>query len=441
MFKTLIDAFKSKDIRKKLLITLGLLVIFRLGAWIPVPGLNTEVFASYVSSEGQTFLQLMSAISGGALANGAILALGVSPYITSQIIMQLLTMAIPALERLTKQGEEGRKKITTITKYVALLLAIAQAIAITVSFASNGGIQTELFGAGQDWITYIMVVCVLVFGAMFTMWLGEKITALGTANGLSLLIFVGILSTATYALYTSFVSVFTTGNIDALWNILIFLVALLLIFFLIAFMDMAERKVPIQYAKQMKGRKMYGGQNTYVPIKVLGTGVLPIIFAMSLLSFPQIIMSIFWPLSDAVVWYSTYLGAGSWAYSIVVGFLILGFSYFINMMNFKPDDISKQIQSNGGFIPGIRPGKTTADYLAKISKRITFFGALFLMFLTIIPTLVFKGIGGTMSGTSSLVNAFSATGMIIIVSVALEIDRQLQAQLIMKNYKGFLKWG
>lgn len=439
MFKTLIDSFKNKEIRKKLLITLGILIIFRLGAWIPVPGIDTSVFSSYVSSEGQTFLQLMSAISGGALQNGAILALGVSPYITAQIIMQLLTMALPSLEKLTKLGDEGRKKMNSITKWVALVLSVAQAIGITISFANNGGIISGIFGSSSlDWITYTIVVTVLVFGAMFTMWLAEKITELGTANGLSLLIFVGILSTASYSLYTSFVSAFTV-NIDSLWSILIFLGTLLIIFFLITFMDMAERKVPIQYAKQIKGRKMYGGQSTYYPIKVLGTGVLPIIFAMSLLAFPQIIMSIFWPNSAAFTWYSQYLGAGSWAYSVVVGFLILIFAYFTTMMNFKPDDVSRQIQSNGGFIPGIRPGKATGDYLNTISKRITFFGALFLMFLTIVPTLIFKGLGGSLTGTSSLVNAFSATGMIIVVSVALEIDKMLQAQLIMKNYKGFLK--
>lgn len=429
MFKTLKEAFQNKEIRIKIFIVLGLLVLFRLGCWIPVPGIRSEQFQSSVND--QTFLSLLSGITGGALANGAILALGVSPYITAQIVVQLLTMAIPSWERLSKQGEEGRKKLNNYTKILTLILATAQAIGIVVSFANAGAINSGLF-FGTEWLTCTVVVITLVAGALFTMWLGEKITETGIANGLSLLIFVGILSTAGTAIYTNIVE--STQDPTKLWQLLAFTIALVIIFSMIVLMDGAERKVPVQYAKQVRGRKMYGGQSTNIPIKLMGTGVLPIIFAMSLLSFPQIIMSIFWPNSDAATWYNTYLGAGSWAYSVIVGLLILFFAYFTSYMNFKPDDISRQIQSNGGFIPGIRPGKTTADYLNRINKRITFFGACFLAFLTIVPTLIFKAIGDT-----GLVSAFSATGMIIVVSVALEIDKQLQAQLLMKNYKGFLK--
>ena len=430
MFKTLKEAFQNKEIRIKIFIVLGLLVIFRLGCWIPVPGISSEAFSSSVND--QTFLSLLSGITGGALANGAILALGVSPYITAQIVVQLLSMAIPSWERLAKQGEEGRKKLTKYTKILTLILAAAQAIGIVVAFSNSGAINTSLFG-GTTWLTGAVVVIVLVAGALFTMWLGEKITETGIANGLSLLIFVGILSSAGTAIYNSIAGA-VGGNIDQLWQLLAFFVALIIIFSMIVLMDGAERKVPVQYAKQIRGRKMYGGQSTNIPIKLMGTGVLPIIFAMSLLSFPQIIMSIFWPNSSAATWYNENLGAGSWAYSIIVGLLILFFAYFTAYMNFKPDDISRQIQSNGGFIPGIRPGKTTAEYLNRINKRITFFGACFLAFLTIVPTLIFKAIGD-----NGLVSAFSATGMIIVVSVALEIDKQLQAQLLMKNYKGFLK--
>ena len=431
MFQTLKNAFKNKEVRIKIFIVLGLLVIFRLGCWIPVPGIDAEVFSQQVS--GQDFLSLLSGVSGGALSNGAILALGVSPYITAEIVVQLLTMAIPRWEKLSQQGDEGRKKLKKYTKFLTLILAAAQAIGIVVSFANNGAIEPSLFG-GVQWLTCTVVVITLVAGAMFTMWLGEKITETGIANGLSLLIFVGILSTAGTAIFDTIKS--SISNPEQLWQLLAFIVALIIIFSMIVLMDQAERKVPVQYAKQVRGRKMYGGQSTYIPVKVLGTGVLPIIFAMSLLSFPQIIMSIFWPESGAAKWYAQYLGAGSWAYSVVVGILILFFAYFTSYMSFKPDDISRQIQSNGGFIPGIRPGKTTAEYLNRINKRITFFGACFLAFLTIVPTLIFKAIqpdGG------SLVTAFSATGMIIVVSVALEIDKQLQAQLLMKNYKGFLK--
>ena len=431
MFKTLKDAFTNKEIRTKIFIVLGLLVLFRLGCWIPVPGISSSVFKTSV--ENQTFLSLLSGISGGALSNGAILALGVSPYITAQIVVQLLTMAIPSWERLSQQGEEGRKKLTKYTKILTLVLATAQAIGIVVSFgnADPSGINAGLFG-GSMFLASAVVVIVLVAGAMFTLFLGEKITETGIANGLSLIIFVGILSTAGTAIYNNLVE--STSDPAKLWQLLAFMVALIIIFSMIVWMDGAERKVPVQYAKQVRGRKMYGGQSTNIPIKVMGTGVLPIIFAMSLLSFPQMIMSIFWPNSSAAQWYNQWLGAGSWIYSIVLGILILFFAYFTSYMNFKPDDISRQIQSNGGFIPGIRPGKTTAEYLNRINKRIVFFGACFLAFLTIVPTIIFKSIGD-----SGLVSAFSATGMIIVVSVALEIDKQLQAQLLMKNYKGFLK--
>ena len=410
MFTTLKNAFKNKEIRTKIFIVVGLLVLFRLGCWIPVPGITSSAFKTQV--EGQTFLSLLSGITGGALANGAILALGVSPYITAEIVVQLLSMAIPSWERLTKQGEEGRKKLTTYTKILTLILATALAIGIVISFSNAGTINSGLFG-GAGWLTSAIVVITLVAGAMFTMWLGEKITDTGIANGLSLIIFVGILSTAGTAIYNSIVGA-VDGNIDQLWQLIAFFVALVIIFSMIVLMDGAERKVPVQYAKQIRGRKLYGGQSTNIPIRLMATGVLPIIFAMSLLSFPQIIMSMFWPNSSAATWYNQYLGAGSWAYSVVVGILILFFSYFTAYMSFKPDDISRQIQSNGGFIPGIRPGKTTADYLNRINKRITFFGACFLAFLTIVPTLIFKAIGD-----SGLVSAFSATGMIIIVSCAL----------------------
>ncbi|MGN1221847.1 MAG: preprotein translocase subunit SecY [Christensenellales bacterium] len=430
MFATLKNAFKNKELRTKIFIILGLLVIFRIGCWLPVPGISVTIFKDQVNN--QSFLSLLSGITGGALANGAVLALGVSPYITAQIVVQLLSMAIPSWERLSQQGEEGRKKLNKYTKILTLILATAQSIGIVVAFARSGGLDSSVF-FNIEWLTGAIVVLTLVAGSMFTLWLGEKITDTGVVNGLSLLIFIGILSTAGTAIASS-ISNAISGNIDDLWGIIAFFVALIIIFSMIVLMDKAERKVPVQYAKQVRGRKLYGGQSTYIPVKMMGTGVLPIIFAMSLLSFPQIIFSIFAPDSAASTWYNTYLGAGSWAYSVIVGLLILGFAYFTSMMNFKPDDISRQIQSNGGFIPGIRPGKTTADYLNRINKRIVFFGACFLAFLTIVPTLVFKAIGDT-----GLVSAFSATGMIIVVSCALEINKGLEAQLLMKNYKGFLK--
>lgn len=440
MFKTLIDSFKDKEIRKKILITLGLLFLFRLGSWIPVPGVSVDSYTGAVSADSNnTFLQLLSAITGGALQNGALLALGVSPYISASIIVQLLSIAIPSLERLSKQGEEGKRKLAKWTKWCALILAVAQSIGIVVSFGSEG-LQSGIFGDSL-WVTGGVVVLCLTAGAMFCYWLGEKITELGVANGMSLLIFVGILSTAADSLF-SFITTDVAQDPSKLWVLALFIAVLILIFASIVTMDSAERKVKVQYAKQIKGRKMYGGQSTFIPVRLMGTGVMPIIFAMSFISFPQILMSIFGATYEEgtfAYWWAKYMGTGtagsgvSWVYIIVSTLLIVFFAYFYAKISFNPEDVSKQIQSNGGFIPGTRPGKPTADLLKKISNRITLFGAIFLAFIAIVPTIIFQLI------ESSLVNAFSATGMIIIVGVALEIEKQLQAQMMMKNYKGFLK--
>lgn len=429
MFKTIVEAFKIKDIRRKILLTLLLLLIYRVGCWLPIPGIVPSYF-SQSTSDG--FLGLLSTVSGGALANGAILALGVLPYINASIILQLLTIAIPKLERLSKQGEEGRKKINLYTKIIALILATAQSVGIVVSFGTSA-IDLTLFGSNLAWLTGCMIVLVLVAGAMFTVWLGDKITDLGIGNGLSLLIFVGILSSAGTAIFNACKNV--GSNLDYLWTLLGFIVVVILIFGLIVWVDSAERRIPIQYAKQIKGRKMYGGQSTYIPIKVNGSGVMPIIFATAIISFPQLICSMFWSTSGFYAWYSKWLGTGSWVYAVVLALLILFFSYFYAQLSFNPEDVSKQIQQNGGFISGIRPGKPTADYLKKVSKRITLFGAIFLAFIALVPTLIFTGI----SRDGTLVNAFSATGLLIVVSVALEFNKQLESQMLMRNYKGFLK--
>lgn len=431
MFKTFKNALKVKEIRVKLYLTLLLVFIYRLGCWIPVPGIKSGAFADLVNADQQAgFLSLLSAVSGGALSNGAILALGVAPYISSSIIIQLLTIAIPSLGQLSKMGEEGKKRIATYTKYAALGLAIIQALAVV--FAFKDIMNTAVLPL---WMVSTLVVLVLVAGSMFTYWLGEKITSLGLANGLSLIIFVGILSTAATSLMTSFNTIFAGGEKAAETSIevLVFLVALVVIFGFIVFIDMAERKIPVQYAKQIKGRKMYGGQSTHIPIRVNATGVMPIIFSMSLLSFPQLLMSIFWPQSDFYIKYSNWLGAGSWIYMVLVALLITFFAYFWTQITFNPEDVSKSIQQNGGFIPGIRPGRPTAEYLKNISHRITLFGAIFLATIALIPSLIFKWVG---SGT--LVNVFSATGLLIVVSVAIEFEKQLESQMLMRNYKGFL---
>ena len=432
MFKNLVDAFKIKEIRRKFYFTILLVLVYRLGCWIPVPGLVANSFKELVNSgNGEGFLALLSAVSGGALSNGAILALGVSPYISSSIIIQLLTIAIPRLERLSKMGEEGKKRIATYTKYCALVLAVLQAVAIVIGYRQI--LNTEVM---PEWAVGCLVTIVLVAGSMFTYWLGEKITSIGLVNGLSAIIFVGILSTAATSILNNITTIAAGGEkaVESGIELAIFVVAVVVIFGFIVFMDMSERKIPVQYAKQVKGRKMYGGQSTHIPIRVNATGVMPIIFAMSLLSFPQLIMSIFWPESKFYQTYSLWLGAGSWIYMLLVGILITFFAYFWTQITFNPEDVSKNIQQNGGFIPGIRPGKPTAEYLKKISNRITLFGAIFLSIIAIVPSLIFKSIG-----SGSLVGVFSATGLLIVVSVAIEFDKQLEAQMLMRNYKGFLK--
>ena len=436
MFKTLADAFKMKEVRNKLILTLVLLFVYRLGCWLPIPGIDTEALG--VSVEGNTFLNLLSSVSGGALSQGAFLALGVSPYITSSIVIQLLSAVIPSWQRLAKDGgADGRKKLSLYTKIAALVIATAQSIGIAVGFGAADGVNMGIFG-GSEFVCYAFIVLMLVTGAMFTVWLGEKISEIGIGNGMSLLIFVGILSSAGSAMMTNFSNLTVGGKTTqtAIWQLILFVVALIAIFALVVFVDGGERRVGVQYAKQMRGRKMYGGQSTHIPVRVNANGVMPIIYASTLLTFPQMLFSMFWPNSTNgfITWWNSWMGAGSWVYAIVMSLLILAFAYFVTMMNFDTAEISRQIQQNGGFIPGIRPGKPTAQHLDGINKKITLFGAIFLAFMALIPTLLFTGIG-----TGGLNSAFSATGMLIVVSVALEFDKQLEAQMMMKNYRGFLK--
>ena len=432
MFKTLVNAFKVKDIRKKLLIVLGLILIYRVGCAIVCPGFN---LADEIADEttGTTFFSLMNMLSGNALANGSILALGVSPYITASIVIQLLTVAIPALERVAKQGEDGKKKMQFYTRITALVLALAQAIGIVVSYSS--AIDTTILNM-PTWLIGCGIVLILTAGAMFTVWIGEKITQLNVVgSGMSLLIFVGIIASSASGISTAIQQV--GEDINNLWMIIIYVVALVLIFGFIVFMDSSERRIPVSYAKQIKGRKMYGGQDTYIPVKVNSSGVMPIIFATSLITLPQLIISMFWPESEAMVWYQTWLGTDSWVYIVILALLIFAFAFFYSMITFDTNDISRRVQQQGGFIKGIRPGRETSDYLKKISKRITLFGAFFLAIIALIPSLAFKIISDNLIMTT-LINAFSTTGLMIMVSVALEFDKNLEAQMYMRNYKGFL---
>ena len=429
MFKTIIDAFKVKEIRNKILLTLLFLFIYRLGCWIPCVGFNTAVV--FENSSGFGFFELMNMVSGGALQNCSVLALGVSPYITASIVIQLLTVAIPSLERLSKAGEDGRRKINFYTRIAALILAVAQAVGIVVAYAAEG-FDPNLTAAMPKWLIGCGVVLIMVAGAMFTVWIGERITDLGIGNGTSLLIFVGVLSSAGAGVAAVVRSCFT--NPTNIWYLVLFFVAIILIFALIVFMDGGERRVQVQYAKQIKGRKMYGGQTNYIPIKINATGVMPIIFASALLSFPQMLISIF---SPKTTWYSDWLGTNSWLYIVISSVLILVFAFFYSKISFNPDDISKRIQQQGGFLPGIRAGKPTAEHLGKISNRITLFGAILLAAIALIPSLAFKAVGAT-AEIAALINSFSVTGLMIAVSTALELEKQLSAQMFMRNHKGFL---
>lgn len=429
MWQTIVNAFKIKEVRRKILITIGLLFIYRLGCYIPVPGVH-----SFDGLENYTFLQIMSAVSGGALQYGTLFAMGIGPYINASIIIQLLTVGIPALERLSKQGEEGKKRINVYTRILTLVLAIAQAIGILVAFKSILHLN-ELFGAEGfgKFLSYAFLVIVYTAGAAFTMWLGERITDYGVSNGISLLIFAGILATAGNVIISMIQKLFVAETaMSAAWELIGFVIAAIVIFGAIVLVDNSERKIPVQYAKQVKGRKMYGGQSTHIPIKVNSSGVMPLIFAYAILSFPDLIMNLVGVQTQGT-WWGRNMGTGSVLYTIVLCLLIVFFAYFYNQIQFNPDDVSKSIQGNGGFIPGTRPGKPTADYLRRVSNRITLFGALYLALIALIPSLIFKFIN------ASLVNVFSATGLLIIVSVALEFNQALQSQIMMKNYKGFLK--
>lgn len=433
MFETLKNAFKTKEIRTKIWFTLLLLLVYRIGCYIPIPTLSASAIGDALSNN--EFLGMLSSITGGSLQNATLFALGILPFINAFIIMQLLTLVIPALERMSKEGEEGRRKITQITRIVAIVLAIVQAIGIVVGMQSAIQPLFPYEEGGTPILTMALTIVILVAGSTMVMWLGERITEYGVGNGTSLIIFIGILSTAGTMMAQAFSMVGEQWTY--IWNIIGFILIVVAIFFFIVFMDLAERRITVQYSKQIKGNKMYGGQTTYIPIRVNGSGVMPIIFASSLVMFPQMIISLFFSNTEAAVWYATYMGSGTAVYYVALALLILGFSYFYAQIQFNPDDVSKNIQQYGGFIPGIRAGKPTSDFLRKINNRITLFGAVFLMIIALIPTFIFQALSD--NGALQFNSAFSATGLLIVVSVALELNKQLESQIMMKHYKGFLK--
>lgn len=441
MFKTLGNALKNKEIRKSIIITLLLLLVYRLGCYLPTPGLNRSLYEDVSKNDTTGILSLLNAVTGSALSNAAIFALGVTPYINSSIIVQLLAVAIPPLERLSKEGDEGRQKINLITKVVALVLALAQGLGIVLGLTANGdkSYLDPIFGANLRWLTAVVVIVILMAGTCFTIWLGDKITEQGVGNGLSLIIFVGIIATAAQSLVNTISSIGPEPEqLKHLWELIGFLVLVVLVFFLIVFVDMGERKINVQYTKQIKGRKMYGGQQSYIPLKVNASGVMPIIFASAIITFPSLIMTLCGVTRDSG-WFAKfwidYLGTGSILNSILMALLILFFAYFYATIQFNPTDISLNIQQHGGFLPGIRPGKPTTEYLKKVSHRITLFGAIFLAFIALVPSVAFSIFAGTSKG---LLNSFTATGMLIVVSVAIELKDQLEAQLMMKRHKNIL---
>lgn len=418
MFKTFSNAWKIPEIRQKILFTLLMLLIYRIGAFIPVPGVNVDFITQQV--QNYDILGFLNTFSGGSLANLTIFALGIIPYINASIIMQLLTIAIPKLERMSKEGDDGRRKIASITRYLGVVLGLVQAIGIMAGLGPGAVLST-------DWFNYVTIVVCLTAGTALIMWIGERITEKGIGNGISLLIFISIVSGLPGTVAGMFERI---GNGDLnFWMFLLTVGLMFLIVLGITFVDLGERRIPVQYAKRVVGRKMYGGQSTHIPMKVNQGGVMPLIFAVTILMFPGMIAQ-FFPESGFTQWYYTYVGPGSAVYIIVYGLLILGFSYFYSTIAFNPVDVSKNLQQNGGFIPGIRPGKPTSDYLAKILSRITLFGAIFLALVAALPQIFTQ-----MSG---VVNAFGATSVLIVVNVALETTKQLEAQMMMRHYKGFL---
>lgn len=440
MFETLKNAFKVKEIRVKIWWTLLFLLLYRLGCYIPIPGVGSELITSD-QLKNVSYLNIMSMMTGGALAQGTWFAMGISPYINSSIIIQLLTVAIPALERMSKAGEEGRRGINNITRYVAILLAVIQSVGILLNYGAKlveveGHLSLTQILFDQKWLAYIVAVIFYASGTAVTMWIGERITDYGIGNGISLLIFVGVISSAGLFFVNQIQTIVTSSGaaaLNAFWILIGYLVAIIVVFGCIVFVELAERKIPVQYAKQVKGRKMYGGQSSVIPIKVNANGVMPLIFAFSILSFPELIMTMFWPTSAALMWWQQRMGTGSWLYMVVLCLLILGFAYFYTTIQFNPEEISRSIQQNGGFILGIRPGNPTTEYLKRVSNRITLFGAIFLALVALIPSIIFRLID---PGSASV---FTATGMLIAVSVALELNTSLESQIMMKNYKGFLK--
>lgn len=435
MLNTIRNAWRIPDLRKKILYTLLIIVAFRFGSVVPAPFLDMDALATLMDQASQsTALGYINMLTGGAFMYASLFAMGITPYINSSIIMQLLTIAIPALERLAKEGEAGRKKIATITRYVTVGLGLIQGVAYYIWLRSNGIVK---YDTGFSSI-FAAVIIVLTFtaGTALIMWMGEQINEKGIGNGISIILFAGIVARLPVTLGTvwqymqlGMTSPSTSGHYLVLAPL--FLILFLVIIWVIVFMNEAERRIPVQYAKKVVGRKMYGGQSTFLPIKVAMSGVMPVIFASAILSIPQMIQVFANPQSG---FWKNFLDAFSqtgWLYVVLYFLLIIMFAYFYMSIQYNPLEMANNLRQNNGTVPGMRPGKPTADFIAKILSKVTLIGALFLAFVALIP-IVFTNVTG-MVGLS-----IGGTSIIIIVGVALETVKQLESQMMMRHYKGFL---
>ena len=419
MLESLKSALKVSELRTKLLFTLGMIFIFRLGAHIPVPGVNPDRFAELVAS-GMIF-GFFDVISGGALKNFSVFAMSITPYINASIIMQLMTVVIPHLERLAKEGDEGRKKITQYTRYLTVILAFIQGLGMVV------GVSGSLYNPGP--LAYAMTALTITAGTTFLMWMGEQITEKGIGNGISLLIFAGIVSRVPQGIGNVY-EYLNTGTINILSVIALVIIGALVIAAVVAVQE-GQRRIPVQYAKRVVGRRVYGGQTTHLPLRVNQAGVIPVIFASSLLMFPQTIASWF-ANTAAGNFYVTYFGWGTAPHTIFYALLIIGFTYFYTAVIMNPVDVAENIKKYGGFIPGLRPGRPTAEYIGKVMSRVTLVGALFLALIAILPNFVLLA--------TQIPNIyFGGTALLIVVGVALDTMKQVESHLLMRSYQGFIK--
>ena len=426
MLQTLRNAWRVEEIRKKMVFTLVIILLYRLGNAIPVPGVNIAALQAYFMYLQNTVLGLLDVMSGGAFSSATIFALSIQPYINASIIIQLLCIAIPALERMSKEeGEEGKKKIAAITRYSTVAIGLLQGFGYYVLIKNNGLLAANATGIWSA----IVIVLTFTSGSALIMWLGEQITEHGIGNGISMILFANIIARLPVSFINSVRNIIN-GSLQW-WILVLMLLGALAIIVLIVFVNDAERRIPVQYAKRVVGRKMYGGQSTHLPMKVNMSGVMPIIFAQSIASIPATIAAFTGKTSG---WVNTWFGNNSIPYAIIYFLLIIFFAYFYSTIQFNPVEVANNLKKNGGYIPGFRPGKPTSEFVQRVLNKITLFGALYLGIIAVVPILV-----SHFSKSASLTGlSLGGTSIIIVVGVALETIRALEAQLMMRNYKGFL---